>query len=356
MHPILSQTRRLGFYLLAWIPLAGLVIYLVTARSGMGKLEGSVLSGILALIYAFISLSAWYTSRGTPLATSDFSRLAGTHFVAGALVSLLWVLVARGLAYCLSELGLFPGIDERLRPALMMLWGMGILLYLMSVAVHYALLAMESSAQAEQRETQARVLARDAELRALKAQVNPHFLFNSLHSISALTSIDPARAREMCLALSDFLRMTLGLGEKGAIPLSDELSLLRSYLVVEKIRFGARLDMREEIDDRTLNCLVPPLLLQPLIENAVGHGIANLPEGGWIRLNIREDGGGAVLVDVRNNFDPDAPPRRKNGVGLKNVSGRLQARYGKQAQVVVNKDKDQFEVKLSFPCERIAAQ
>lgn len=355
MHPIFSQTRRLWAYLLAWIPLAGVVIYFVLSRGGLRSGEAALLAGILAFIFAFVSLSAWYTARGTPLATTSFDRLAMTHAMAGALVSLLWVIVAKGLAYAFAQAEIFKGLPERLHPTLLPLWGVGVLLYVMSVAVHYAMLAMEASAQAEQREISARAMAREAELRALKAQINPHFLFNSLHSISALTSIDPPKAREMCLALSDFLRMTLGLGERNVILLSDELALLRSYLSVEKIRFGARLDMREEVDTTVLNCLVPPLLLQPLIENAVGHGIANLPQGGWIRMAIREDGGGNLLVDVKNNFDPDAPPRRKNGMGLRNVRSRLEARYGRETTVKITKREEQFEVELAFPAERATA-
>lgn len=354
MHPIFSQTRRLWIYLLAWIPLAGVVIYLVLSRGGLGAMEAALLAGILAFIFAFVSLSAWYTARGTPLATTNFDRLALTHALAGALVSLLWVFIAKALAYAFAQIDTFKGLPERLHSTLLPLWGVGVLLYVMSVAVHYAMLAMEASAAAEQREIGARAMAREAELRALKAQINPHFLFNSLHSISALTSIDPPKAREMCLALSDFLRMTLGLGERSVILLSDELALLRSYLSVEKIRFGARLDMKEEVDAATLNCLVPPLLLQPLIENAVGHGIANLPQGGWIHMEIREDGGG-LLVDVKNNFDPDAPPRRKNGVGLRNVQSRLEARYGRESRVKITKLEDQFEVELAFPAERATA-
>ena len=107
---------------------------------------------------------------------------------------------------------------------------LAILIYLLSVAFHYVLIAMEESRRAETQASEARVLARDAELKALKAQVNPHFLFNSLNSISALTSIDPAKARDMCILLSEFLRMTLGLGEKSAIPLSEELALLERFL------------------------------------------------------------------------------------------------------------------------------
>src|SRR5262249_56363693 len=100
---------------------------------------------------------------------------------------------------------------------------------------------LEASREAQARVMETSILAREAELKALKAQVNPHFLFNSLNSISALTSVDPTRAREMCILLSEFLRMTLGLGEKNAIPLSEELALIDRFLAIEKVRFGALL-------------------------------------------------------------------------------------------------------------------
>jgi len=200
----------------------------------------------------------------------------------------------------------------------------------------------------------ASVLARDAELRALKAQVNPHFLFNSLNSISALTTSDSAKAREMCILLGDFLRRTLGLGEKTAIPLEEELSLIHAFLAVEKVRFGARIQMEENIDERALDVPVPPLLLQPLVENAVVHGIANLVEGGWIRLNVQCQNGGDVSIIVENRFDPEAPARRRNGVGLANVRQRLQARYGNRASFAVKAEADSYRVALSFPAERTA--
>jgi LytS/YehU family sensor histidine kinase len=223
------------------------------------------------------------------------------------------------------------------------------------VALFYVLLAQEASREAEQRESKARVLARDAELRALKAQVNPHFLFNSLHSISALTSSDPKRAREMCIALADFLRATLGLGEKTLIPLQEELSLIHSFLAVEKIRFGTRLQMEENVDGQVLDCMVPPLILQPLVENAVAHGIANLTEGGWIRLHagyLKKNS--SVRIEVENSFDPEAPARRKSGVGLANVRQRLDTRYGNNASFSVEKNGELFHVGLVLPAERQA--
>jgi hypothetical protein len=355
MHPILGQIRRLALYLLAWAPITGLVYYLVTAHGGLGSVEAAALIVPLCFLYAFISLSAWYSCRGIPLEQSGFFGVLLPHLLAAVIVSYFWVLLARALAHGLATFQTFHGVDERVVRYLPLLLGVGVLLYLLAVSLFYVMLAQEASREAEQREMQARVLARDAELRALKAQVNPHFLFNSLHSISALTSSDPARAREMCIALADFLRRTLGLGEKAVIPLEEELSLIHSFMAVEKIRFGARLTMEEQIEQQTLNCMVPPLLLQPLVENAVAHGIANLTEGGWIRLDTKYRSDESVSITVENSFDPDAPARRRNGVGLANVRQRLSTRYGDRASFSVTKQADRFHVGIILPAERAVA-
>jgi hypothetical protein len=352
MHPILGQFRRLALYLLAWVPLGGILL-LLAAPTGVSWAKALVLIVPLCLIYAFICLSAWYPCRGTPLRTSGFSRLVLTHLTAAMVVSLLWTLMAKGLALALSTLVTFHGLDQQIAQGYPLLFGSGVLLYLLAVALHYVLISAEASREAEQREMEARVLARDSELRALKAQVNPHFLFNSLHSISALTAIDAAKAREMCIVLADFLRATLGMGEKTLIPLRDELFLVHSFLSVEKVRFGSRLNLEEKIEPEALECTVPPLLLQPLVENAIAHGISNLTEGGWIRIVIScRDGPGDLAIRVENNFDPDMPPRRGTGTGLKNVRQRLDTRYGNRATFEVRSEENCFRVDLSLPAER----
>jgi hypothetical protein len=355
MHPILGQLRRLTLYLLAWVPLGGILLYLLASPGGLSWPKALAMVVPLCLIYAFVCLSAWYSCRFTPLETSGFGRLVLTHLTEACLVSFLWLLIAKGLALVLSSLDAFRGLDQEIVRSYPLLLGSGVLLYLLAVALHYVLLAVEASREAEKREMEARVLARDSELKALKAQVNPHFLFNSLNSISALTSSDAGRAREMCILLADFLRATLGLGEKTAIPLRDELSLVRSFLSVEKVRFGSRFSLEERIEPEALDYLVPPLLLQPLVENAVAHGISNLSEGGWIRLNIGcQNGTGNLSILMENNFDPDMPPRRGTGMGLRNVRQRLDMRYGNRASFDVRTDGDRFRVALNLPAERAA--
>jgi LytS/YehU family sensor histidine kinase len=218
---------------------------------------------------------------------------------------------------------------------------MSILLYLLAIALHYVVLAVQSRREAE-------LLAREAELKALKAQINPHFLFNSLHSISALTSVDASRARDMCIRLSDFLRNSLRLGERTTIPFSEELALARTYLEVEQVRFGQRLRVAQDIEEGCGDCEVPPLLVQPLVENAIKHGIAMLVDGGEISMSGRCSADNLRFV-IENPFDPEAPSTRRNGIGLANVRNRLEARYGNAARMEVQVEKDRYRVTLSLP-------
>ena len=128
------------------------------------------------------------------------------------------------------------------------------------------------------------VLTREAELRALRAQVDPHFLDNSLNSISVSTASYPAGARRMCILLADFLRNTLSVSAHESIRLADELALADRFPDIEQVRVGSRLKVERRVDVSAVDCLVPPLILQPLVENAVTHGIAGMLDGGLILL------------------------------------------------------------------------
>lgn len=350
MHPLLTRINRLGLYLLAWVPLTATSIYVVASRGTLGWLQAAALVVPIFLLYAFLCLSAWYPCRATPLGKVSFIRLLLTHLIAAGLISFVWIQIAAALTYAVLSPEKFQALNRQFGAQIPAVYTVGVLLYLLSVAFHYVLIAMEESRRAEAQAIEARVLAREAELKALKAQVNPHFLFNSLNSISALTSVDPAKAREMCILLADFLRMTLGLGTKSSIPISEELSLLHCFLAIEAVRFGSRLTVEEEIPEDAKAFLLPPLLLQPLVENAVTHGIANLPEGGKIRIAVRNSAGRLSIV-IENTLDPDSPPARRGGLGLANVRRRLEARYGSEAGLTVGAEGDCFRVSISLPAE-----
>jgi hypothetical protein len=350
IHPIFVSRERLRLYLLAWVPVALLLALLLVFSGGLGWLESVLIAFPLALFYAFISLSAWYVWRGVPASATAVAQMVLALVAAAAISGALWVGVAAGIARGLeSAFPAFAGLSERARMHRPLLFAVGELLYLLAGAVHYALLAADRSRQAERRALELQVYAREAELKALRAQIDPHFLFNSLHSISALTGSDPAGARRMALLLGDFLRDSLRMGRQDRIPLAEELRLLEQFLEIERVRFGERLRVTVEADDESRGCAVPPLLLQPLVENAVTHGIAHMIEGGTVSVRAqRKDG--RLYVSVENPVDPDRPKRRGAGVGLDNVRRRLDTAFGSQAAAQPAEREGVFRVDLVMPC------
>jgi len=340
MHPILAS-RRLLLYLLAWVPAAGLLTYLTWAGGGFRLGQAAGVMAPACFVYAFACLSPWYLCRSRPFSMPALRELAITFTAAAAAGGVLMAGIAWASAAALNidATGHLP------------LWfGMGVLLYLLSTGLHYAGLAAEESRASEARAAEARTLAREAELQALRLQIHPHFLFNSLHSIAALASVDGGRARDMCIRLSDFLRVSLGLGNRPMIPLGEELDLARSYLELEQVRFSDRLRLETQIEAGCETCAVPALLLQPLVENAVKHGIAGLVEGGTIRLEAHRDEQG-VVVSVANPFDADARPPERLGVGLAQVRRRLEMRYGGEARLDTGTGDGVYRVVLRMPCE-----
>jgi two-component system sensor histidine kinase AlgZ len=333
-----------------WVAVAALLIPALRTVGNLSWTTSAALGVPLALVSLFIPLAAGFVCRFTPLGRSVWWRTILTHVMAAQVLSFLWTLLGGPMARALAYVPQLHGVDKQLAPNLWIIYVTGALVYFMSIAFHYVVIAQEAAREVELRAVETSMLARDAELRALRAQINPHFLFNSLNSISALTSIDAGRAREMCLLLADFLRLTLGMGEKTVIPFSEELELLEKFMAIEKVRFGERLHMEEKIEEGAKRCLIPALLLQPLLENAVSHGIASMAEGGLIRLEAQvQDGRLGILVE--NERDQEAPSRKRNGVGLKNVRSRLEARYGKEAVFRVEPSEERFRVSISLPVE-----
>jgi sensor histidine kinase YesM len=351
MHPLLSSRARLGAYLLGWAPIAILLAGIARSQ-GWSLAEAAALALPLCLSAAFLFLSTWFLCRALPLGARGEGL--GTHGAAWGTAAVLMGGLWAGLAWLLARLlAWIPGLGalpQRVGFALPVLTGLGILLYLASVALSYLMLAQDRAIEAERKGAELQLLAQESELKALRAQLNPHFLFNSLNSLSALTAVDPARAREMCVLLSDFLRRSLGLGERRLVVLREELDLARAYLTIEQIRFGARLKVDWRIDAGCEPALLPTLLLQPLVENAIKHGIAALPEGGTLAI-AAEAVEGHVLLSVDNPMDPDAPAPQGLGLGLRQVRQRLLGRFGNRARFEAGVQQGVHRVTLVFPLE-----
>jgi signal transduction histidine kinase len=321
---------------------------LVRALLGTPWFEALVFAMPMALLAAPISLSAWYLCRAMPLSRVDPARVATSSLLAAIITSSFWAGLGRGWWVALDRLGLEMG-ETTTGPLVILLVGLGAVAYLLSVTVHYLFQAFEESAAAARRALESQVSQRDAELRALRAQVDPHFLFNSLNSISGLITADPERARMMCLMLGDLLRDSLTLGGAERIGLGREVALATQYLRIEQVRFGRRLEVDVDVAPDAETLRVPPLIVQPLVENAVRHGIATCVGGGTVAVTARRAGSRAVIV-VTNPRDPDHG-RSGTGFGLDIVRRRLERSYGPDAALAVEPAEASYRVTVTLPAE-----
>ncbi len=350
MHPILVNTRRLFIYLTGWLLFSGMVGYMLTLAEILNWIEALAWLLPLGLINAFMGLGSWYFCRTFSLKKAVWGQQLITLGVATLFSSGLWVPLGMVWAKMLALAPGFEKLPEKVQPLNPLLFAMGVLLFALALAIHYLILAIEESKAAEQKVLEMHLLARESELKALKAQLHPHFLFNSLNSVSALTSSNPAAARQMCLQLADFLRKSLNYAGMDLITFGEEIELAGNYLAIEQIRFGSRLQVQKSIAEESCGCLFLPLLLQPLLENAINHGIGHLLEGGNINLEAR-CAGSKLKLSVENPCDPDRPKSNRAGYGLSLVRRRLEEFYGDQAWINYDDQGSSFQVRLTLPAE-----
>jgi Histidine kinase len=256
-----------------------------------------------------------------------------------ALLSFLWTVL--GYGYTHGVLGLSASSKYSLGLLSLVSWLNGIALYVGWLCLYYFYHLFERLNRLQVEQLRLAASVKEAELRALKSQVNPHFLFNSLNSLRALIDEDAPRAREAVTRLANMLRYSLQSGQLETVPFEDELRIVEDYLALEQIRHENRLRVRWAIapDARLLN--VPPMLLQTLVENAVKYGIGSRREGGELVITARLDGA-ALNIRVTNPGDftePASPAAARagssTGVGLRNASERLRLLFGELATLTL---------------------
>jgi signal transduction histidine kinase len=346
MHPLLTRRSRLVLYLAVWI-VFGLLITVVLVYGGRAPTRWSLEFAVpLAVLLGLQSLSVWDLVQSLPPEETSVFRLSVIWLLAGLISLAAWLAAAYGWAMWLLPPGeTYPDSAWGIVPLLIFAGAIGILL---GVLGHYLGGAFQRSRIAEKRALELQVLAQEAELKSLRAQLDPHFLFNSLNSVAALIGNDTTKAREMCFLMAQFFRKSLTLAREKSIPLSEEVSLVQTFLAIERVRFGERLQAKFDVADEVRDVRVPPLVLQPLIENAVHHGVAHLLEGGEVAVQARKRDAFLELV-VGNPCDPDRPPSRGTGVGLNNVRSRVETLCGHRASVDVDAREDYFRVSILLP-------
>lgn len=249
----------------------------------------------------------------------------------------------------LEWLGDTPEYVAFLEKSIILRAGFGWLMLVMIATLTWFWVYVTDHHESEKRKDDVTQLAREAELANLRQQLQPHFLFNSLNSISALAGTQPEQARKMIQQLSDFLRGTIKKDDASRVTLEEELHHLQLYLDIEKVRFGHRLQADIKKIDESLFSRLPSLLLQPIVENAVKFGLYDTVGEISISISARMENNMLVL-EVKNPFDPaTASPKRGTGFGLSSVQRRLYLLYHRNDLLTTSQESSIFTTTIKIP-------
>jgi two-component system LytT family sensor kinase len=345
----LSKTfkRRAGYAFLYWFAstLLATMIYsqmrwAYFIRVGKTAALWSLNSTLLAIVIFWITLKV-------PLGRFSKPVFFSVHLLAAIVVAGLSV----GMVFLDFFIFADPVIVEYLHtmyPQFIQIWIIG---YIAAAGWFYFLQYQKHSKEQVVREANLQKLSREAELKALKAQVNPHFLFNTLNSINALVIKDPKKTREMITRLGNMLRYVLDVSESDFVPLRQEMEFVEDYLAVEKTRLGEKLQLYVNVDKNLMDVPVPPIILQPLVENAVKHGVAKQTRGGRVKIDVSTEKGNLKYQvtnsgGILNTTDKNLNVTVNQGLGLRNIQERLKCIFN---------DDFSFNIKNNTPSGVIAA-
>lgn len=346
-NPIFQSFRNFNLYFFFWIILSLIDLLLFTVFIRIDFITALADSFIFNLLLCGMGLSFWYSARYMPFEKFELVKIFLKHVFGGIIASAIWL--AAGfyiLKAILSEDVHFENFFMETLPWRIVI---GILFYFLITSFYYIVIYYTGFRERIVAESELKNLVTAAELKSLKFQINPHFIFNSLNSMSALTMIDAEKAKSMILKLADFLRYTLANNEKQQNKLSEELKNLRLYLDIEKIRFEDKFEFVEEVSPECKDVPVPNMILQPLFENAIKHAVYETLDKVTLKLVCKKENDFTKII-LENNFDSSDSASKGTGTGLKNINSRLHLIYGQKNLMEIKKDKNIFQVILFIPC------
>jgi sensor histidine kinase YesM len=333
-------------YVILWVTIGVIHFFILKSVYGLSPFSAALDSWIFNMIFAIIGIGLWYMVRFSDLQTKQVRELIIYQVSGVALTLLVWL----GLGYILLR-EVFKG-DENylifLKDSLYFRVISGFLYYFLMVTSYYLIINFRELKEKSEREAKLTTLLKETELNMLRSQIRPHFLFNSLNSISSLTMTDPSRAQEMVIKLSEFMRYSLNISDAMMSTLEKDLYHAELYLDIEMVRFGDRLIVQKEIEDQALLGELPAMILQPLLENAIKHGVYEASEKVVVKLQASMIGNYLEIV-IGNDVDPEGKPRKGTGTGLKNVEARLINHYGQSRLLSIEKSERYFNVTLKIP-------
>ena len=342
-HPFLTNPRLAIYYGLFWFVAGTAMVLISTFVSGVAFGISLVEVFSFVIIYALIGSAIWYVIKFTTLEDHSISNILFAHLIAASIIVFIWMYSGVVIIKLLHS-----DSDEWIKKIVVIRIFLGYMLYIIYVIFFYAVNYYQGFKEKVRNEGKLISLVKEAELHALKSQINPHFLFNSLNSISSLTMTDPARAQEMVINLSQLMRYSLKHNQKEIVTFQEELENNKLYLNIEKVRFGSKLNPVFEIEEDCFNAEIPNMILQPLYENAIKYGVYEATETVNVITHCRCNNE-VLEITISNTFDPDVQSKKGEGIGLRNIRERLQIIYGNPHFLQFSSNKNEFTVTLTIP-------
>lgn len=342
-HPFISNTRLAIYYAIFWIIAATANVLILTFVNGVNFTIAFVEVSSFLVSYAVVGSAVWYVIKFSTLEDNSIYRIISAHAIAASIIVFIWMylgLVIIKLIHPDPEHWMEKGMINRIFA--------GYMLYVIYVVFFYAVNYYQEFKEKLRNEGDMKALVKEAELHALKSQINPHFLFNSLNSISSLTMTDPEKAQKMVINLSQLMRYSLKHEQKETVTFQQELENNKLYLSIEKVRFGSKLNPIFAIEDNCYNAVLPNMILQPLYENAIKYGVYEATETVDVITHccIKNE---TLVLTISNTYDTNVLSKKGEGIGLRNIRERLQLIYGNPHLLQTNDNNNEFTVTLTIP-------
>lgn len=345
-HPVFLNTRSVSVYFGLWALIAGVhfsVFYFIYFFPiDVAIADSLIFNGL----FCAAGISMWYIVRYSIPDQKNSWNVIFNHLSFLTLTLVVW----NGLSYTILS-AIFSKNKVYMDTLMISIPNKiitGIIFYIVIALVYYLFIYYIKIQEKVKVESRLREVLKETELNMLKSQINPHFLFNSLNSISSLTITNPEKARDMVIKLSDFLRYSVSNNATSFTTLENEMANIRRYLEIEKVRFGDKLLFSFNLEGTCRNHQIPVMLLQPLFENAIKHGVYESTEQVSIEMDCDYKEGFLEIVIV-NDFDPNAHPRKGSGIGLNNIRERLRLLYKNDKLLRTKVEGTRFSVFLSLP-------
>lgn len=347
MHPVFSSNRGLQAIIVLWLALSFLLAFIVTEYSQLRLADGLLLFTPWYFILLFFCLSNFYICEILPLDTTRTPQLLGAQAAVSAATVLIWMT----LGYFWAKHGPHDGIDSSravFESSMYINAALGICLYIIWIIVHYTWLAAKGNEEDNSEKLRQKLLISQIELQVVRATLHPHFLYNSLNMLANLSLAAPEKIHSLCVQMSDFLRYSVNYAKKDTVTVSEELAHIQNYLNIEQERFGDKLALEYSVDDGAGGESIIPLILFPLVENSIKHGIDSSLDGGFIKLEIRKQDT-LLIFEITNSFDPLGIKPRSTGLGQQSLQKRIMTHYGAAAKMNIHKEDSLYRVTLTLP-------